>query len=255
MRPHHPVRLGRNDSDAIRPPRLTPRVAPVTTPTIRSPFTRAWHLPSTFPGRPTGSRWDGRLQMRSKQEKCSTIAAEHGAPGRASLPGSAPPCSGARAAVDLPAGRHTQPPQPAARVSATADLAHRQAIRPRRLRSVLHQPLAGNEHRYHLARGCCRPRNRTGKALRPACARARTLDRRAVMAASRPTYAVGRGTEMHVDHLANKALLRRTWGACSGRALSSWESGLNSALWPGCAPDRHSLGPGLWRSSYKDELS
>ena len=97
-------------------------------------------------------------------------------PGRVSLLGVCPTLLWARGAVDLPAGRHTQPPQPAARVSATADLAHGEAIRPRRLRSVLHQPLAGNEHRYHLARGCCRPRNRTGRALRPACACARTLD-------------------------------------------------------------------------------
>jgi pimeloyl-ACP methyl ester carboxylesterase len=43
-----------------------------------------------------------------------------------SLSGSALPCSGARGAVDLPAGRHTEPPKPAARVSATADVAHRE---------------------------------------------------------------------------------------------------------------------------------
>jgi pimeloyl-ACP methyl ester carboxylesterase len=42
------------------------------------------------------------------------------------LSGSALPCSGARGAVDLPAGRHTEPPKPAARVSATADVAHRE---------------------------------------------------------------------------------------------------------------------------------
>ena len=85
------------------------------------------------------------------------MAAELGAPREGVFAGGLPYLAlGARGAVDLPAGRHTEPPQPAARVSATADLAHRKAIRPRRLRSVLHQPLAGNEHRYHLARGRCR---------------------------------------------------------------------------------------------------
>jgi hypothetical protein len=34
-----------------------------------------------FPGTPSGSRWGGRLQMKARQEKCSTMAAELGAPG------------------------------------------------------------------------------------------------------------------------------------------------------------------------------
>ena len=48
-------------------------------PLVEEPSTRKTPSPG-LPGTPTGSRWDGRLQMRSKQEKCSTMTAELGTP-------------------------------------------------------------------------------------------------------------------------------------------------------------------------------
>jgi len=150
-----------------------------STPRIRSPLTRTvalveepstrCHLPRPSLARRLAAAGMADSQMRSRQEKCSMTAAELGAPREGVFAGGLPylALGHGEPLVYLPGG--TPPPQPAARVSATADFAYGDAIRRRRLRSVLHHPLAGNEHRYHLARGHGRPRSRSGRALRPAC--------------------------------------------------------------------------------------